>query len=209
MGAGGIPRVNLLPRNELESRGRQALRQAWLKVFVTAFLLVAMAAVVGLSWTDRAHTELGAVARDATELQAELSRYAEGIAVRSEVKDLEGLRAQAGCNDLEWARLVTQVRSALAPGVRLVGFKLVPGAAPVAGADPRLAVGLAGTLTFSAASSSAQADTISRLREVEGFLSVDAGQLASNGRGHGFTFVTTFKADQTRYTGRFAQEGGK
>ena len=31
----------------------------------------------------------------------------------------------------------------------------------------------------------------------------------SDGPVGGFTFVTTFSADQTRYTGRFVQSGGK
>lgn len=201
--------MNLLPPGELEARARQRLRQAWLKVFVTAFLLVAMAAVVGLTWTDRAHTALGTVARDAAELQTELAQYSESIAVKAEVKDLETMRAQAGSNDLQWRPLISEIKAVLPAGVRLVGLKLVPGPAPVAGADPRISVGLTGALTFTAEVSSAQAETITRLRTLPGFLGVDAGQLSSEGVEEGFVFVATFSADQTRYTSRFAQEGGK
>ncbi len=46
-----------------------------------------------------------------------------------------------------------------------------------------------------------------QLRTVGSFLAVDAGELSANGSG-GLTFVTTFVADQTRYTGRFNTEGG-
>ena len=73
------------------------------------------------------------------------------------------MRAQAGSNDLGWRPLVSEIKAVLPAGVQLVGLKLAPGAAPVAGADPRSGVGLTGTLTFTAEGSSAQAQTITRL----------------------------------------------
>ena len=206
---GGIPRVNLLPPEELERRSRRALRLRWLGVFVAALVLVALAWAVGLRWNLLAHGDVDSAARDSAQLQSQLADYSEVIDLQSEVRSLRTFREQAGSNDLDWWTLMAEVRSALPDGVALVGFSLAPGAAPVAGTDPASQVGLTGTFTFAADAASAQTETIRRLREVRGFIGADAGALSSGGPEGGFTFVTTFSAAQTLYTGRFAQLGVK
>jgi type IV pilus assembly protein PilN len=206
---GGTPRVNLLPPEELERRSLKGLRMRWLGVSISAFVLVALAWGVGLRGGMLAHGDVDAAAADSAQLQSQLADYSEVVDLRTESQKLKRFRGQAGSNDLDWWALLAEVRSVLPEGVSLVGFRLAPGPAPVPGTDPPTQVGLAGTLTFTAASASAQTRTITRLREVRGFISVDAGALSSGGTGADFTFVTTVSADQTLYTGRFDLGGGK
>ena len=206
---GGTPRVNLLPPKEVENRARKELRMQWLKAFISAFLLIAMPWTVGLQWNAVVHSQLEANVEESEQLQSQLAEYSEVIHLQSNVRNLNALRTQAGSNDQNWEVLTAQIRSVLPAGVALIGFTLVPGAAPVPGSDASAAVGLKGTLTFSAKATSAQADTITRLRTVKTFIDVDASELSSNGPGGGFTFVTTFSADQTGYTGRFVQAGSR
>lgn len=206
---GGIPRVNLLPPQEVENRARKGLRMRWLAAFVSASLLVLLGAGIGAAWTAQVDREQAAAAKASKELQAQLAQYSQGIYLRARLLKLESLVAQAGSNDQSWGPLIAEVKSVLPEGVRLIGFKVAPGAAPVAGTDASEQVGLKGTLTFSARSTSAQAETISQLRILMSFIDVDAGELSANGPTGGFSFVTTFTADQTRYTGRFVQRGVK
>lgn len=202
---GGTPRVNLLPPVERESRARRALRRRWLGAAICAVALVIAGAGLSAFWTVQIDRDQAAAAQRSKQLQSELAQYSQAVYLRAHLQKLESLVAQAGSNDQSWGPLITEVKSVLPKGVRLIGFTVVPGAAPVPGADPSTQVGLKGTLTFSAATTSAQAETISQLRTLLTFIDVDAGELSSNGPTAGFSFVATFSADQTRYTGQFAQ----
>lgn len=205
---GGIPRVNLMPTQELENRARKALLTRWMRVLVAAVILVALEAAIAATWTVRLNERRAAEDQVSAQLQSQLAEYSPIIYLRAHLRSLEDFRAQAGSNDLEWEPLIARIKAVLPEGVTLIGFTLVPGAAPVPGAQASGHVGLRGTLTFSAKATSAQADTIMQLRTVGSFLAVDAGELSANGSG-GLTFVTTFSADQTLYTGRFVQSGVK
>jgi len=208
LAAGGIPRVNLLPTNEVENRARKALLKRWLRAFVAALAVIALEAAIGVTWTVGLAERRAAEDQASEQLQAQLAEYSPIIYLRAHLRSLEDFRERAGSNDQEWKPLIARISGVLPAGVKLIGFKLVPGAAPVQGSDASEQVGLTGTLTFSAKATSAQADTIMQLRTVGTFLAVDAGELSADPSG-GVTFVTTFSADQTLYTGRFKQSGGK
>jgi len=207
LAAGGTPRVNLLPPQEVESRSRKALRMRWLGAAISAFLLVALEGALGFAWTLRAESEQAAAVQTSVQLQSQLAVYSELLDVQADVRSLENSRGQAGSNDQEWEPLIAEIKTVLPEGVVLIGFKLVPGAAPKPGTEASSQVGLKGTLTFSANATSAQAETITQLRTVSTFIDVDAGELSSDGPAGGFTFMTTFSANQTRYTGRYGQSG--
>jgi len=205
---GGTPRVNLMPIQELEKRARKVLLGRWLKVFFAALVVVALEAAIGATWTVGLTERRAAEDQASAQLQSQLAEYSPIIYLRAHLRSLEDFRAQAGSNDQEWEPLIARIKGVLPQGVKLIGFTLVPGAAPVPGSEASGQVGLKGTLTFSAKTTSAQAETIMQLRTVGTFLTVDAGELSANGS-DGLTFVTTFSADQTLYTGRFVQSGGK
>ncbi|MGV8908553.1 MAG: hypothetical protein ACOH1Y_06180 [Propionicimonas sp.] len=207
--AGGTPRVNLMPPLELEKRSRQLIRKRYYRAFYWTIVALVVEASVALGLTALGNVEQAAADRTTRELQSELAKYSMVIHVRSQVRSLEELRAQAGSNDQDLLPLIAEIRAVLPKGVGLIGFTLAPGAAPKPGADASAQVGLRGTLTFSAGTTAAQAETITKLRRVGTVVDVDAAELSSNGPAGGFTFVTTFSTDQTRYSGQFGQKGGK
>ena len=181
----------------------------WLGAFVAAFVLVNLMAGILGNRTINAQAAQVAATHDLDRLQSEMAQYTRIIHLGTKVRELEDLRALAGSNDQNWGPLVTQIKAIVPPGVTLIGFNLAPGAVPAAGADPSTQVGLRGTLTFSAKAPSAQDETIRQLRTVSAFLDVDAGELSSDGPEGGYTFVTNFSADQTRYSGRSGKSEGK
>jgi hypothetical protein len=205
---GGVPRLSLLPREEVENRSRRALRMTWLRTFMVVSAVIALSALVGLGWMVEAGAVQTSAAAESTQLQSEAARYSEAAQLGGEIQGLEKMRAQAGSNDLAWASLIDEIKAVLPAGVTLTGFKLAPGAAPKSGTAPTAQVGLTGTLTFSASNTALQAQTVTRLRAVPGFLAVDAGALSAGGAAGTYTFAVTFSADQSRYTGRFGKVGG-
>ncbi|MBA3019998.1 hypothetical protein [Propionicimonas sp.] len=204
---GGPPRVDLLPAVEAENRARRELRMRWLGVFLLAVVLVGSVSAVGFGWTVRTSAQMAASHKQGDELNAELAKYSEAARVSRDVDKLQGIRAQAGSNDLAFGPLIAEITAVLPSGVTLTGFKLAPGPAPKEGVEAAKQVGLTGTLTFSAKLTASQAETVTRLRTVRGFIDVDAGKLEADDSG--YVFEATFSADQSRYTGRFAQNGGK
>lgn len=206
---GGVPRVNLMPPEELEERRRWALRMRWLRVFIVTTVLVGSLVVLAFGWQVQASASLANQEHKAVELRTELGRYTQVAEAIDTVEELEAMRATAGSNDLAWGALIAEIKSALPAGVALSGFEVAPGAAPKSGASASAQIGLTGTLTFSSRSTATQAQTVSNLRLVKGFIGVDAGGLESDGSTGGYTFEVTFSADQSRYTGRFSQNGSK
>lgn len=209
LSVGGTPAVNLLPPKEVEKRELKALQTRWALRFAVTVAVIGAEVAIGATWTSWAERDQAAAAQASVQLQSRLAQYSEIIGAQVELSNLENLRAQAASNDQTWRPLVAEIKSALPDAVELVGFKLAPGAAPVTGTDASAQVGLVGTLTFSAKTTAAQAATIKQLRWIGGFITVDAGQLTSDGPGGGFTFVATFSADQSRYTGQFEKSGIK
>jgi hypothetical protein len=205
---GGVPRVNLLPPAEIENRSRRELRLRWLGAFVVAAVLVASVSSVAFGWAVQASDQLVQQRANARALESQLGQYSDIAELQLQKEKLDKMRSVAGSNDLGWTSLANEIKAVLPSGVTLTGFRLAPGAAPQAGVKPADQVGLQGTLTFSAGRTAAQAQTISRLRSLPGLISVDAGALSVGDRG-GYTFEATVSLDQTRYTGRFAQKGGK
>ncbi|HEY3339442.1 MAG TPA: hypothetical protein VGK18_13140 [Propionicimonas sp.] len=206
---GGVPRLNLLPAREVERRARRGLWRRWMRVAYSAFITVVIEVAFGANWAGQLASEQSAEAATSAQLQSELAGYSPVIEVSSNLRSLEAYRAQAGSNDQDWSALMADIKAVLPPGVVLIGFKLAPGASPVPGAEASAQVGVKGTLTFSANATSAQAQTVTRLRTVGTVIDVDAGELSADGAAGHVTFVTSFSADQTRYTGRFAPSGGK
>jgi Tfp pilus assembly protein PilN len=205
---GGVPRLSLLPHDEVDRRDRKALRMTWLRTFIVTFGLLLLATVTGLGWMFEAGAVQTSAAQESSALQSEAAKYSEAAQTQSEVQNLDKLRAQAGSNDLAWGSLIEEIKAVSPAGVVLTGFKLAPGAAPKSGVAASAQVGITGTLTFSASNTALQAETVTRLRAVAGFLSVDAGELSADGTAGKYTFSVTFSADQSRYTGRFGKVGG-
>lgn len=206
--AGGVPRVNLLPPAEMERRSRTELIVRWIGAAFVAVVLVGSVSAVAFGWAAQASDSMLRQQQAAESLGSQLEQYQDVAHLSADADRLDQMRAIAGANDLVWTSLANEIKAVLPSKVSLTGFRLAPGAAPKPGADPKTQVGLQGTLTFSSNRTAAQAETINKLRSLPGLLSVDAGALTMADSG-GYIFQATVSFDQTRYTGRFNETGGK
>lgn len=206
--AGGVPRVNLLPPAELERRSRRELIMRWFGGAFVAVVLVCSVSAVAFGWAAQATGYLVQQQQTAESLNTQMEQYRDVAHLSSDAAKLTQMRAVAGSNDIDWTSLANEIKAVLPTKVTLTGFRLAPGAAPKANGNPKTEVGLQGTLTFTSDRTAAQAETINKLRTLPGLLSVDAGALTMADKG-GYTFEATVSFDQTRYTGRFDQTGGK
>lgn len=204
----GSPRVNLIPRSEIERRERAGVlrRWAWALVGALALLAAIVAGAVFLNWA--AQQRLAAEQSATNELLSQLSELSDVSVALTTQQDLEQFRALAMSTDLEWRSLYATLASGLPGGVVLTGFDLAVGAAPEEGADPATVVGLEGGLTFQSADPVDIAPLIRSYRALEGVITADGAQVLSE-EGEGppiYTYELVIEFDQSLYTGAYAQE---
>lgn len=200
---GAAPRVNLMPRAEVERRGRNVLLRRWIWGLVAALAVVVIAAGAAFWMLFTAQLRL---ASENLRTQALITQIAELQPVSEKLaleKDLTTFRTGAMATDLTWTTLVTSVQSALPVGVALTGFSLVPGGAPV-GEDPAGEIGASGTLTLTSQTPAEIVTLVRSLRPIPGVVVVD-GWEATTAEG-GFTYLLRIVFDQSVYTGAYAEE---
>lgn len=209
-----IPRVNLLPKIELDRRARAVLIRKWLTGMLLA-LIVAMVAVAGagyLRWTaDQALQAENARTQTLITDLAALSGVSSLVDAES---SLTAFRADAMVDEIGWVdfaeRIGPAIEAVVPVGTVVSGFDLAPGGAG-AGDDPAIETGLVGTLVVTSAAPIDIAPMAAALADVDGVLSADAQQLTlESGADEDatvYTNIITLRLDQTWYTGRFAQEG--
>ena len=205
---GALPRVNLMPRAEIERRERTTLARRW-GIGLLAVVLVVILAVTGaflLKWA--AQQRLAADQLRTTQLLTELASLSEVSQALQLRAELNGFRADAMVSDLSWSELFADLAGALPGGVALTGFDLTTGAAP-ATEDPATEVGLAGTLELRSATPIDIAPAARALRQVPGVTEIDPLEVTSQLEGgEQRTYVYRLDAtfDQTLYSGDFAEE---
>lgn len=208
---GGVPRVNLIPKSELDRRERAATARGWvwgvLGAIVAALALIAGA--MALNWV--ADQRLAAEQARTNMLLTELASLAPVSGALATETDLLDFRTQSTASDFEWRPVIAQVQRALPAGVELVGFSLVVGGASQ-GEDPSLETGLTGTLSLSSPNAIDIAATVRSLRGGAGVAAAD-GRLVSTSQQsvNAYTYELSIAFDQSIYTGRFASadEGGE
>lgn len=203
----GVPRVNLMPRAEMERRERLSLTRTWALLAVAALAVGALVIAGAFTLKVLADQRLAAEQATTDGLLSDLSGYSDvstAIATRGE---LESFRADAMATDAAWTPMLGKITGALPKGVALVEFTLSPGTPPVSD-DPTAGVGYNGVLTLGSADAKVQAVTVAALRQVEGIRSVDAGTLYQGGEA-GFEFTIAVAFDQSVYSGQYAKEAGK
>ncbi|WP_137845547.1 hypothetical protein [Microbacterium sp. 2FI] len=201
----GIPRVNLIPRSEIEKRERAALTRGWmwgvLATIVVAFLVIAAAFV--LNWlADQRLAESQARTNALLTELASLSDVSAALATESALTDF---RADALGNDLAWAPVIAQLAGALPEEVAISGFAFVTGGTPQT-ADVTTEVGLDGTLTLTSPNAIDIAATIRSIRSLESVADADGRLVTSSQRTVGqFTYELSVTFDQSIYSGEYAE----
>ncbi|QMU96531.1 hypothetical protein FVO59_04395 [Microbacterium esteraromaticum] len=209
--ASTAPRVNLLPRSELERRERDRLGATWLRLVIAAVALAALLVGAAFVWNVFAQQRLAAEQAKTTGLLGEISALSEVSRALSTERDLIDFRAESMGSDIAWADVLNRVQSAVPPGDALIGFELTPGAAPApvpAAADDQeradaasRAVGLTGTVTVQSGGPENMIPFTEALRSIEGVAVSDARALSS---GEFYQYVVDITFDQSVYSGQYA-----
>lgn len=204
----GIPRVDLMPRSEVERRQRERLTRAWLWG-VLAAILVAVAVIAGafaLKWL--ADQALAAEQAKTNELLVELSTLSEVNQALMTEQELTAYRSLAGGTDLAWAPLISSTVQLLPPDVTLTGFELAVGGVPSTD-DPESETGLVGSLTFVSPTPIDIVATIRNVRTAPGVLAADGQEVTASSVSEGqYQYKLTITYDQTIYSGAFAAQEG-
>lgn len=202
-GFGGVPRVNLMPRAEIDRRERSILIRRWLRGVVAALAVVVLLTGAAFWLQTTAAVRLALENARTNDLLSQVAALAPVSAKLGLVTELEDFRAQAMGADLEWSRLTSLAERALPDGVTLTGFTLAAGPLAV-GEDPTMEVGASGDLTLESASPLETGPFIRSIRGLEGVLQADGREVtAETGV---YTYLIGIDYDQTAYTGDFAAE---
>jgi hypothetical protein len=212
------PRVNLMPRAEIERRRRAALVRTWAWVLVAALAAVAVTAGAAFVVKLAADQRLAVEQTRTAELLTELAALTEVSSALTSVGELGAFRVDAMGTDILWRDTVSGLAGALPAGVSITGFDVVVGAAPVVAADTdsdvaadtavasAAANGLTGTLTLTSATPLDMAGTIRSLRDVAGVQAVDGRDVTSTDSdgATAYTYLLELDLDQSIYSGRYA-----
>lgn len=224
-GPGGMPRVNLMPRSEIERRRRRIVLGRWAVVLIAALAVVTLVIAAAFAGTLVASTRLAAEQNRSTNLLTEigsLSEVSEAIALE---KALLAYREQALADDIAWVPVLETLLSTVPAGGRIAEIALDTGSTPeqllddplAAHADPaqsaEMSVGGGVTVTIISPSPLDVIAVARAIRELPIVIGVEAQRLAEEDAAEEaaeatFLYSITVLLNQTVYTERFvAQEG--
>jgi hypothetical protein len=201
---GGAPRINLMPRSELDRRSRERLTRGWVWGVLGAILvaLLIIAAAFWLKWSaDQRLAEEQARTNALLIEVSSLAPVSQALATEAELTEFRSLAMAA---DLAWGPVVTRVVGVLPSGTDLTGFNMSSGGVP-GGDDPTVEPGLTGTFTVESPTALDIVGIIRSLRGVEGVLSADGQSVTASTVVEGrFSYLLTVTFDQTVYSNAFA-----
>lgn len=204
----GVPRVNLMPRVEVERRERDKLVRLWVWIvfgaIVVALLIIAAAFAFKFFADQRLAAEQAQTNALITEI-ASLSEVSDALATEAELTDF---RTEAMAGDLAWTPVIAKITGILPADASLTGFDVTAGAA-AQGDDPTVEEGLVGTVSIDSPTPLDIVAIIRSLRGVEGVLYADGQSVTSSQITDGrFAYQLNVVFDQTIYSNEFAAEEG-
>ncbi len=224
-GPGGIPRVNLMPRSEIERRRRRIVLGRWAVVLIAALAVVALIIAAAFAGTLVASTRLAAEQNRSTNLLTEigsLSEVSEAIALE---KALHGYREQALADDTAWVPVFAALAATVPEGGKFIELVIDAGPTPeqllddpalpdaTTTDDPALRIGGGMTVVILGAEQMDLVTMTRRLRALPMVHTVEAQELsteapAGDDEDPETRYQITVLLNQTVHTERFvAQEG--
>lgn len=213
---GGIPRVNLMPRSEIERRERRVLLQRWLVALIGT--VIATVLMIAITFGVRVVAELRLATENARTLTllSELASLSDVSNMLTQQSALTDYRTLAMGTEMSWSPLFATVTSVLPAGATISNFDVEAGLGPM-GDDPALSPGATVTLTVT---SPAPIDIVAAIRTLRGAPTVlhsdghelrkvattaapDADQAAAPPP---YTYLLTVVTTEEVYTGRFLPE---
>ncbi len=203
----GIPRINLMPRPEVQRREREVLIRRWMWGVVAAVLvaLLIIGGAFALRWA--AEQRLAAEQAESDALLLELAALSDVSQALTVEQELTVFRSEAMGADFSWAPVVGSIDAVLPASAALVGYDFVSGGVPQ-GADPSLEVGLDGSITVASPDAIDIVATIRAVRGIPGVIAADGESITSSSVVEGsFAYLLTVTFDQSIYTGEYAIPG--
>lgn len=142
--AGGVPRVNLLPRSIIEKREQGKLLKSW-GARALAAVVVLVAACVGMfGWQTLTIMQLATTKAEGLRLVSEIDAKGEIQQLLSTESELRSYGAETMATDLGWKSTFARMVATFPEGSRLCSFDLVVGGVPEGA--PEDGIGLVGTI---------------------------------------------------------------
>lgn len=198
---GAAPRVNLMPRAEVERREAQKLVGQWIRGVLATLIIVVVASALTFWLQTSAQHRLDAENARSAQLLDQVAALQPVNAKLMLETELTQLRADAMATDMSWAALTTTIEQKLPASAEISGFALTAGGAP-ATTEPTSEIGAAGTLTLTSEDPTDVVALVRQLRGVAGILSVDSWSASAVDDAFEYTIRIVF--DQSFYSGRFA-----
>ena len=204
-GVGGTPRVNLLPRPEIERRERAALARRWAVAIVVAVLVVAAVSAGAYVLNVAAGQRLAAENARTTDLLVQLGDLSDVSKIRATQRDLEAFRTEAMGADVAWAPVYAVFDEVIPGEGTVIGWDLTTGPLPGDG-QPQDQVGVTGTVTVSSLVPMDIVTMVRSLRTQEGVTDADGALLEKDANTPEYEYTLTATFDQSVYTGDFAEK---
>lgn len=201
---GAMPRVNLMPRAEIERRERSSLLRRWAWALAGALFVVVLAAAGTFALQAAAALRLAVENERTNELIAEMAALQpvrEQLALQG---DLGAFRAQAMGTDLEWTSLLATIQAALPADVTVTGFDLAPAGLPQ-GEEPAAEIGAQGSLALLGPSPIDIVDLTRDIRAQSSVMWVDVWVQELKDNQYRYDLRIAF--DQSVYSGEFQEQG--
>lgn len=202
---GSVPRINLMPRPEIERRERDALIRRWMWGVLGAVLvsLLIIAGAFTVKWL--ADQRLAAEQAESNALLGELAALSEVSQSLAIERELTNFRGEAMGSDFDWAPVVASLANALPSGADLTGFEFLTGGVPQ-GEDAAAEVGLVGTVTVGSRNPIDIVATVRALRQIPTIMAADGQSIGSSGLAEGgYSYVLTVTFNQTIYSNEYAE----
>lgn len=143
---GGVPRVNLLPREVIAKREQSGVIKSWGVRVAAAVVVVAAGAFGMFGWQAVTALRLAATQAEGMSLLSQIGAKAEIQQLVQTESNLGAFKKSALATDLGWADSVQKIISKFPEGAWLCRFELASGAAPSGDAETQ--VGLSGVFSI-------------------------------------------------------------
>lgn len=144
--AGGVPRVNLLPRDVIAKREQSGAIKSWGVRVAVAVVVVAVGVFGMFAWQAVTTLRLAATQAEGMSLLSQIGAKAEIQQLLNTESSLGVFEKNALATDFAWAESVQRLLAKFPEGSSLCSFDLTGGAAP--SGEPDAQVGLSGVFTI-------------------------------------------------------------
>ena len=196
--SGGVPRVNLLPREVIAKREQSGVVKSWGVRVAAAAVIVAVGVFGMFAWQTVTALRLGATQAEGMSLVTQIGTKAEIQQLINTESSLGSFEKKALATDFGWVESLQRLLAKFPEGSTLCSFDLTGGAAPAG--DPETQVGLSGVFTMCGSAAS----VIPYLRDatsVDGVLAVTIVDSTYDQALGLYTHTIAVQFDQTIYAG--------